>query len=113
MSKSAQLSISNNERFVLTGCRKAHVGLRQLPATQYQQSLGLSLAISLWRYSHSIPWNKNPYHKTRFLDTILEIMRQDTHKHNYTCQENPESGTMTITNAQLTKTPKITKTGMA
>lgn len=54
--KSEKISISRHGSFVLTGCRKAHVGLRQLPASQYQQSLGLSLAISLCLYSHSIPW---------------------------------------------------------
>ncbi|TYH29776.1 hypothetical protein ES288_A01G038800v1 [Gossypium darwinii] len=39
----------------LTGCRKPQVGLIQFPANQYQQSLGLSLATSLCRYSQSSP----------------------------------------------------------
>ena len=39
----------------LTGWRNEHLGFRQLPFNQYQQSLGLTRAYSLWRYSHSPP----------------------------------------------------------
>lgn len=42
----------------LTGCRNEHFEFKQLPLNQYQQSLGLTLAPSLWRYSHSLPWVK-------------------------------------------------------
>lgn len=38
------------------GCLKAQVGFRQLPPSQYQQSLGLILALSLCRYSQSLPF---------------------------------------------------------
>lgn len=43
----------------LTGCLKPQLGLRQFPLNQYQQSFGLSLALSLWRYSHRLPWDEN------------------------------------------------------
>ena len=37
------------------GCLKEQFGLRQFPPSQYQQSLGLILALSLCLYSQSLP----------------------------------------------------------